>query len=96
MRYRRTGLPVDAVQYELDKGLEDGFELWTEIVVNGWILTDNLVKRTRKDGVVVCPYINTRRGRSFITEGDYIITEAEGDRIVCGQDKFEKRYECID
>lgn len=95
MKYVRTGLPVDAVQYTLDSGIEDGFELWSKIVVNGWIKTDRLIKVTRKDGTVVCPYIDTRRGRSFIKEGDYIITEEAGDRIVCGEDKFSTRYDKI-
>lgn len=92
MKYRRTGLSVEAIQYELNKGIEDGFELWSNIVVNGWIKTDHLLKVTRNDGTVVCPYINTRRGRSFIQKGDYIITEEAGDRIVCGEDKFLQRY----
>jgi hypothetical protein len=96
MKCLRTRLPVDAIQYELDQGIEDGFELWSNIVVNGWINTTNLVKITRKDGAVVCPYIDTRRGRSFIQVGDYIITEAAGDRIVCGLDKFPDRYEVIE
>ncbi len=96
MKYLRTRLPVEAVQYELGQGIEDGFELWINIVVNGWINNENLVKITRKDGIVVCPYINTRRGRSFIQVGDYVITEAAGDRIVCGKDKFSERYEVIE
>lgn len=96
MKYLRTRLPVEAVQYELNQGIEDGFELWSKMVVNGWIKTDNLVLLTRKDGTVVCPYIDTRRGRSFIKNGDYIITEAAGDRIVCGEDKFFERYDVIE
>ncbi|WP_310601895.1 hypothetical protein [Anaerosporobacter sp.] len=96
MRYLRSSLPVTAVQFELDKGLEDGFELWSKIVVNGWIKTDKLIKVTRADGTVVCPYIDTRRGRSFIKNGDYIITEDTGDKIVCGEDKFSERYKLIE
>ncbi|WP_167957758.1 hypothetical protein [Anaerosporobacter faecicola] len=92
MKYVRTGLPVDAVQYTLNSGIEDGFELWSKIVVNGWIKTDRLIQVTRNDGTVVCPYIDTRRGRSFIKQGDYVITEEAGDRIVCGEDKFSTRY----
>ncbi|WP_455714598.1 hypothetical protein [Anaerosporobacter sp.] len=96
MKCLRTSLPVEAIQYELDHGIEDGFELWSNIVVNGWINSNNLVKITRNDGTVVCPYIDTRRGRSFIKVGDYIITESVGDRIVCGEDKFFQRYEVIE
>lgn len=96
MKCLRTSLPVEAVQYQLGQGLEDGFELWSKMVVNGWIKTDDLIAITRTDGTVVCPYINTRRGRSFIKIGDYIITEEAGDRIVCGEDKFSERYDVIE
>lgn len=96
MKCLRTNLPVEAIPYELNQGIEDGFELWSKMVVNGWITTDNLVAVTRKDGTVVCPYIDTRRGRSFIKIDDYIITEEAGDRIVCGKDKFSERYDVIE
>lgn len=96
MNYKRTSLPVDAIPYQLNAGIEDGYELWSKIVVNGWIKTDKLIKVTRKDGTVVCPYIDTRRGRSFIQYGDYIVTEEDGDRIVCGEDKFPRRYQPVD
>lgn len=91
-KYERASLIVTAEQYELDKGLEDGFELYTKVITNGWISTDGLFKLTRPDGSVVCPFIQNRRGVIFIREGDYIITENDHERHVCGADKFFKRF----
>lgn len=96
MKYLRSSLEVDVVKYEIDKGLEDGFELWTKIVTNGWISANNIIKITRKDGTVVCPFIRNRRGIIFIREGDYIISESDGERHVCGEDKFNRRYKVIE
>lgn len=93
MKCRRISLEVDAVPYEVHKGIEDGFELFRDVVVNGWITTDNLIQVKRPDGTIVCPYISNRRGRIFISEGDYIITESDGERHVCGADKFSIRFE---
>ena len=91
-KYERASLIVTAEQYELDKGLEDGLELYTKVITNGWISTDGLFKLTRPDGSVVCPFIQNRRGVIFIREGDYIITENDHERHVCGADKFFKRF----
>ncbi len=93
MLYRRVSFDVQAVQYEAGKGLEDGFIPWTDIVTHGWFTTEGLVKITRDDGIIVCPYINTKRGLSFIMDGDFIITEGDGDRHVCGKHKFYGRFE---
>lgn len=91
-KYQRSSFEVEAVQYELGKGIEDGFMPWSSIVTNGWIVTDNLVKVEREDGIVVCPFIQNRRGLIFIREGDYVITEKDDERHVCGSDKFAHRF----
>ena len=91
-KYRRKSLEVEAVAYEIGKGMEDGFMPWTSVVTNVWTATDNLVKFTREDGVVVCPFIQNRRGLVFLREGDYIITESDTERHVCGRDKFFQRF----
>lgn len=96
MECRRIALKADVVKYETGKGLEDGVELWADVVIKGWIVTDFLVKIQREDGTIVCPYINTRRGRVFIGEGDYIIRDEDGSCHVCGADKIWKRYERIE
>lgn len=96
MNYLRNSLTVGAIKYEQDKGLEDGFELLSKVVVNGWVTTDILVKIEDSVGTIRCPFIKNKRGRIFIGEGDYIITETDGERHVCGGEKFEKRFKKIE
>lgn len=91
-KYQRNCFEVEAIQYEIGKGIEDGFMPWSSVVTNGWIIADKLVKVTREDGTVVCPFIQNRRGIIFIREGDYIIKEKDDERHVCGSDKFSERY----
>ncbi len=95
MRCKRVGLEANVHKYALYQGLEDGFELWTDILTKGWIVTDFLIKVTKEDGSIVCPYITHRRGRTFIGEDDYIIIEDDGTKHVCGSDKIFQRYEAI-
>ena len=93
MKTRRTALTADIEKYEVGKGLEDGCELWSDVVTKGWIVTDFLIKIEREDGQIVCPYIKHRRGRTFIGEGDYVVVDEDGTRHVCGENKVWKRYE---
>lgn len=96
MRCRRVGLECEVVKYEVGKGLEDGYELFSDAIIKGWIVTDNLVKITKANGRILCPYVAHRRGRTFIGEGDYIIIEADGSKHVCGEDKIWKRFEKLE
>lgn len=96
MKCTRVAMEADVEKYEQGKGMEDGFEPWFDVVTKGWIVTDFLVKIKRADGVIVCPYIVSRRGRTFIGEGDYLITDADGTKHVCGQDKIFDRYQKIE
>ena len=93
MTCRRVALESEVEKYEVGKGMEDGFEPWSDVVTRAWIVTDTLIKIKRDNGVIVCPYIMHRRGRTFIGEGDYIITDSDGTRHVCGEDKIFSRYE---
>lgn len=95
MKCKRVGLECAVEKYEPGKGMEDGFELWSDVVMQGWIVTDSLVKIHREDGTIVCPYIKTRRSYIFIGDGDYIVTDIDGARHVCGEDKVWLRYEKI-
>lgn len=95
MKCRRVGLESNVEKYEPGKGMEDGFEKWSKVVTQGWIVTDFLIKITQPDGTIVCPYIKNRRGYTFIGEGDYIVTDADGSKHVCGSDKIWNRYEEI-
>lgn len=94
--YSRAPLRVEAIEYSPGKGIEDGFELWTKVITNGWINNDNLIQIEREDGQLVCPFIENKRGRIFIRKGDYIIFEADNEKHVCGADKFELRYQPLD
>ena len=96
MKCRRTPMAAEVVKYEQGMGLEDGYELWSDIVTKIWIITDSLVKVTKPDGSILCPYISHRRGRTFINEDDYIIIDHDGTKHVCGADKIFSRYEPID
>lgn len=96
MKCRRTPIEAEVVKYEEGLGLEDGYELWSDIVTKIWIVTDSLIKVTRPDGSIVCPFIFHRRGRTFINENDYIIIDGDGTKHVCGEDKIFSRYEPID
>lgn len=91
-KYNRASLSVEAAKYEIGKGMEDGFHLWSTVITNGWISTEGLVKITNENGQVVCPFIQNRRGLIFIREGDYIIYDDGGERHCCGSDKFHKRF----
>lgn len=93
MKYRRVPMEADVEKYETGRGLEDGFEPWSDVVTKGWIVTDTLVKIKRDNGTIVCPYIMDRRGRTFIGEGDYVIVDGDGTKHVCGEDKIFQRYE---
>lgn len=92
MKCKRVGLSADVEKYEPGRNLEDGFELWSEVVTRGWIVTDFLVKIKREDGTIVCPYIKNRRGLTFIGDGDYVIHDEDGTKHVCGEDKIWSRY----
>ena len=96
MKCRRIGISAEVFAYEPNKGMEDGFELWSDVVTKGWIVTDTLIKIEREDGTIVCPYITHRRGRTFIGEGDYLIVDEDGSKHVCGSDKIFSRYEKIE
>lgn len=91
-KYIRTALNVDAARYEPEKNMEDGFELWTSVVTNGWVTNDGVVQLEQDDGKLVCPFIVNKRGRLFIRNGDYIIIEADGEKHVCSEEKFHLRF----
>ena len=95
MKCKRVPLEAEVYEYKLDSKLEDGYEAFSDVVTKGWIVTERLIKITRDNGLVVCPYIEHKRGRTFIEEGDYIIVDADGTKHVCGADKIFKRYEKV-
>lgn len=96
MKSRRKPMNADVEKYEIGKGMEDGFELFSEVVTRSWLSTDFLVKIEREDGSLVCPFIMTRRGRAFIAEGDYIVKDEDGIKHACGGDVIWDRYEKLE
>lgn len=96
MKYRRSALECNVVKYETDKNLEDGFELFSDVVTKGWIVVDHLKKVTFPDGSIMCPYVSHRRGKTFINENDYIIVDSDGTKHVCGEDKVWSRFEKVE
>ena len=44
MKCRRVSLDANVEKYEYGKGMEDGFEKWSKVVTQGWIVTDFLIK----------------------------------------------------
>ena len=92
----RAAIEAEVEKYEVGKGLEDGFELMADVITKGWIVTDSLVQVQKENGSIVCPYIVHRRGRTFIGEGDYIITDSDGTKHVCGADKIFRRYQIVE
>lgn len=96
MKCRRTPLEADVYKFEFGKGYEDGYELLADVVTKIWIVTDFLLKVENERGDIECPYIEHRRGRTFIEEGDYIIVDSDGTKHVCGADKIFSRYKPLD
>ncbi len=93
MKCKRVNLIADVFKFEFGKGYEDGYELWSDIVTSGWIITDHLIKVTRENGSIECPYISHSRGRTFIGQNDYIIIDSDGTKHVCGAEKVFTRYQ---
>lgn len=95
MKCIRTPLQAEVIKYVQHASMEDGFELYSEVITKNNVDCKNLVLEER-DNQILCPYISTRRGRTFIKEGDYIIIEEDGTKLVCGGDKVEARYSKIE
>ena len=96
MKCKRIDIISDVFPFEFGKGYEDGYELLSDIVTKGWIITDSLLKVKMENGSIECPYITHRRGRTFIGENDYIIIDSDGTKHICGADKIFDRYQKMD
>ena len=57
---------VDVEKYEARKGLDDGAELWTEVVTRGWSVTDSLDQIKKDNDAIVCSYIIHKCRKKFI------------------------------
>lgn len=95
MDYIRTPIKANVVKYEPGKGLEDGFELYAQVITHNFVESQNLVLK-EVEGQTMCPYITTRRGKTFINKNDYIVVEEDGTKLVCGEDKIFSRYQKVE
>ena len=55
MKCMRVALEADVEKYEVGTGMEDGVELWTDVVTRGWFATDSLIQIKKENGAIVCP-----------------------------------------
>lgn len=95
-KYTRAPLEVTAIKYEIGKNMEDGFRLLSQVVTSEGLNTEHIIKITRDDGTIVCPYVQNRRGLVFINENDYIICEADNEKHVCGAERFSERFQPVE
>ena len=91
MKCRRAPLTAEVTEYKGELGLEDGFDLYKDVITKNNVNYEKVIKEEH-DGEIVCPYIITRRGKNYIQAGDYIIEEEDGTKHVCGGDKVFQRY----
>ena len=52
-QYKRAPLTVTAAPYEIGKGMEDGFRLYSQVITNDGLVVEGLVKLEREDGSIV-------------------------------------------
>lgn len=93
MKSRRIPLESEVDKYEVGKGMEDGFELFSDVVTKGWIVTDSLVKIERPDGTIVCRTSSTAEDVPLSVRAIIFIVQQDGTKNVCGADKVWTRYE---
>ncbi|GED17355.1 hypothetical protein [Aneurinibacillus migulanus] len=89
-KYRNKPVFIDAVRYQ--RGMEDGFDCYS--------ISGMFIGTFGKDGplprVQQLPFINTPQGKLYLSEGCYIITEANGKRSTMPASIFELLYEKVD
>ena len=88
MKYRKRPVVIEAEVYK--KGMEDGFDYEPESFVGEYWENVHLIKGWQPKKR---PYINTLKGKLYISEGDYIIVGIKGERYPCKPDVFEVTYD---
>ena len=92
MKFRTKPVEIEAERYK--EGMEDGFEKrYTHYLNPG---RSYGIQTSENDVEVQAPYIETLEGRHLITNGDWIITCANGERALCKPDIFEMTYDKVD
>ena len=93
-KVKRRPLEATAVLYDYGKGLEDGMATVADVVANAHVFSQDIVQIETPSGIM-CPYINNKRGRTFINNGDWIILEADGGKHVVSNDNIWNRFEKV-
>jgi hypothetical protein len=97
-RFRKRPIVVDAVQYELGKGLEDAWGYRHSSGTLGMVWTGHPVRPAMPDPRIhgpLVPVILTKEGAMEISPGDWIITGVEGERYPCKPSIFAATYEAV-
>ena len=84
-KYKLKVAVVEAIQYSNDMRVNDC------LPEGVWI-----VPWDTKDVPEDQPVVHTSKGDRLVREGDWIITDAIGERIVCGKTEFTYRYEKVE
>lgn len=92
MKFQTMTISVEAVQYQKDLGLEDGFAVYeTEYPEDGhtFELSEN-VDTTRQ--TIIQPAIQTPQWK-VVSEGEWIVTFPDGKKEVWGDDSFKDMFQ---
>jgi hypothetical protein len=87
MKYQRIPEIIDSEEYK--EGMEDGFECYdiSGKYIGTYDKYQALPKSNRK------AYVNIPTGRAYVSKGDFIVTDAYGDKTVYPADVFHKTFE---
>lgn len=91
MNVKRKFDITNAFKYERGKGLEDGFIYGIESEQYGFVETSKNDKASNQYA-----YIEVRGKKLIVTERDYIVSDANGNRDVMNELIFEEFYEICD
>lgn len=94
MKYRKKPVEVWAELYK--DGMEDGFD-FCEIFTGKFIcsMTKEEMQNNAWPKSDRKPFIVTPNGKMRVDNGDYVVTDSNGDRYPCKSAIFEQTYEPV-
>ena len=92
MKFARRQRIVEAEVYQV--GLEDGFSCIPLVSMCRWKNKDGRYKDCANCPLDIekKPYIQSLFHKEYIDEGDYIVTDEVGDKVVMSAEDFEAAY----
>ena len=96
--FRKRPIVIQAVRYELGKGIEDAWGYRHGSGMLGMVWTGEPVRPAMPDPKIhgpLVPVILTKEGAMEISHGDWIITGIAGERYPCKPDIFAATYEAV-